>query len=199
MPGTDLIKKRYDELIEKGLKYLYFMKGTHIMTNDLIIEHPINIIGDGRDQTIVKGAGFKIKGEKEEGKNVVLKDMTISETSGHGVVGDDGLSWLCDSMTFTQCEYGVVASNTKGNCVFTQCKLCGIFCHKNALIEVEGSQTKVDGNGTSGNSYAYGLNTCSTSSRIHLLFPLRKESVSTNNHNGQNYNSSGTIETVKSF
>ena len=36
---------------------------------------------------------------------------------------------------------------------------------------------------------------------IHLLFPLTKESVSTNNHNGRNYGSDngGTIETIHSF
>ena len=57
----------------------------------------------------------------------------------------------------------------------------------NALIELEGDQTKVDGNVTSGNSYDYGLDTYDTSSIIHLLFPLTKESVSTNNAGGGNY------------
>ena len=100
-----------------------------------------------------------------------------------------------------QVRGGRDAQNTKGrliNCVITQCGLSGIACVENALIELEGDQTKVDGNVTSGNSSCYGLTTYSTSSIIHLLFPLTKESVSTNNHNGQNYNISdgGTIETV---
>jgi hypothetical protein len=114
-----------------------------------------------------------------------------------------GLSFLCTRMTFTQCgEDGVYAENTKGrliNCVITQCGGSGIWCDENALIEVEGSQTKVDGNVTSGNSWNYGLGTHSTSSIIHLLFPLTKESVSTNNHRGRNYNDRGTIETVNTF
>ena len=175
------------------------------MTKPLSIEHPINIIGAGRDQTFVKGYGFKIQGDKEEGKNVVLKDMTISETtSGNGVSGENGLSWLCDSLTITQCGWsGVKAYNTKGrliNCVITQCGSCGIYCSSNALIEVEGDQTKVDGNVTGGGSNTYGLETYDTSSTIHLLFPLTKESVSTNNNGGRNYYSGdGTIETVKSF
>ena len=91
--------------------------------------------------------------------------------------------------------------NTKGrliNCVITQCGYSGIFCGENALIELKGDQTKVDGNVTSGRSYDYGLSTYDTSSIIHLLFPLTKESVSTNNHNGQNYGGSGPIETVDS-
>jgi len=51
----------------------------------------------------------------------------------------------------------------------------------------------------------YGLYTYNTSSIIHLLLPLTKESVSTNNRDGQNYGndpysgSVGTIETVDSF
>jgi hypothetical protein len=102
---------------------------------------------------------------------------------------------------------GVVAQNTKGrltNCVITQCGGGGILCFANSLIEVEGDQTKVDGNNTDGYDDEYGLTTYNTSSKIHLLFPLTKESVSTNNHNGQNYGnytseSTGTIQTVDTF
>ena len=82
--------------------------------------------------------------------------------------------------------------------MITQCGLSGIYC-ENALIELEGDQTKVDGNGTGGNINTFGLTTFNTSSTIHLLFPLTKESVSTSNHNGQNYGGSGTIETVESL
>jgi hypothetical protein len=107
-------------------------------------------------------------------------------------------------MTFTQCgEFGVCARNTKGrliNCVITQCYWSGIFCHENALIELEGDQTEVDGNVTSEDSYEYGLYAVTRSSRIHLLFPLTKESVSTNNRGGGNYsNDGGSIEIVNSF
>ena len=77
-------------------------------------------------------------------------------------------------------------------------KINGICCSGNALIELEGDQTKVDGNGTSGYG-GYGLSTNTTSAIIHLLFPLTKKSVSTNNHGGRNYGGHGTIETVDSF
>ena len=110
---------------------------------------------------------------------------------------------MCDSITFTQCgEDGVYAENTKGrliNCVITQCGDCGIYCGGEALIKVEGRQTKVDGNGIGDGDQRYGLYTCDTSSIIHLLFPLTKESVSTNNHRGGNYGScGGTIAIVDS-
>ena len=44
-----------------------------------------------------------------------------------------------------------------------------------------------------------GLQTFDSSSIIHLLFPLTKESVSTNNGGGGNYNSNGTIKTIKTW
>ena len=59
--------------------------------------------------------------------------------------------------------------------------------------------TEINRDVTSGNGH-YGLLALSTSSIIHLLFPLTKESVSTNNHNDQNYGSAGgSIDTVNSF
>ena len=129
--------------------------------------------------------------------------MTVSGASDYGLFASNGLSFLCKEMTFTQCGYsGVFAYNTKGrliNCVITQCANSGILCDENVLIELEGDQTKIDGNVTSGDSDYYGLDPSYPSSRIHLLFPLTKESVSTNNHGGRNYGShlnSGTIETV---
>ena len=84
--------------------------------------------------------------------------------------------------------------------MITQCEDSGLYCDVNGFIELEGSLTKIDGNCTSGDGW-YGLQTSSTSSIIHLLFPLTKESVSTNNnnHGGGNYGGGGTIQTVTSF
>jgi hypothetical protein len=162
------------------------------------------MIGAGRNKTFLDGYNLFIGGTKEEGKEVVVQDMTISSRAGcTGLSASNGLSFLCKDMTFTQCGHnGVFAENTKGrliNCVITQCGYSGIFCGENALIEVEGDQTKVDGNGTSGYIGCYGLCTDDTSSIIHLLFPLTKESVATNNNGNGNYNSRGTIETVDTF
>jgi hypothetical protein len=52
---------------------------------------------------------------------------------------------------------------------------------------------------TSGRSDTYGLETYDTSSMIRLLFPLTKESVSTNNHGGGNYGGDGTIQTLNTL
>ena len=201
-------EKAYEEtcaqlvLIDEGTYHYHLEK-------ELMIACPISIHGAGQDRTILQGYGFEIKGTyfqgtKEEGKRVDMQGMTMKGSSDHGLFNENGLSFVCKDMTFTQCGgySGVYAQNTKGrliNCVITQCKWSGIECGKNALIEVEGDQTKVDGNVTRGNGYGYGLKTYSTSSIIHLLFPLTQESVSTNNHGGRNYRSGGTIETVDSF
>jgi hypothetical protein len=194
----------YDEDPRRAPTIIFIKEGEHEVEEDyLYIHYPLKIVGAGRDKTTIHG-GFMIQGTKEEGTQVVLKDLTVSGASENGLFNNNGLSFLCTRMTFTQCgEDGVVASNTKGrliNCVITQCGLSGIVCAGNALIELEGSQTKVDGNGTRGNSFCYGLTTYSTSSTIHLLYPLTKESVSSTNCGGGNcHGADGTIRTVDSF
>jgi hypothetical protein len=194
-------KKAYEEKI---VKLILLKEGTYDLERVVIITCPISIHGAGQDNTILQGRGFKIQGPKTEKKRVNVQGMTLKGSKTDGLEGDNGLSFLCKDMTFTQCGgYGVYAWNTKGrliNCVATQCGQCGIRCDENALIELEGSQTKVDGNGTRGYGH-YGLYACDRrSSIIHLLFPLTKESVSTNNKGGRNYGGSGgTILQVPVF
>jgi len=184
------------------VKLILLEEGIYDLEEDLLITCPISIHGAGQNKTIMQGKGITIKGTKEKNKRVDMQGMTMKGPSESGLGARNGLSFLCTRMTFTQCGiYGVVARKTKGrfiNCVITQCGSSGIFCGTNALIELEGSQTKVGGNNTNGNDW-YGLHTWDTSSRIHLLFPLTKESVSTNNHGGRNYGGGGTIQTVESF
>ena len=211
-PSLASLLARCDELYREDptrAPTIFFIKeGDYEVDEDYLrINYPLKIIGAGQDNTFIQGGGFKMQGTNEEGKRVDMQGMTMKGSSRHGLYSMNGLSFLCKDMTFTQCGgCGVFAWNTKGrliNCVITQCGQSGIFCGSNALIELEGDQTKVDGNGTSGNSFSYGLYSCDTSSTIHLLFPLTKECVSTNNHEGRNYCPEtegtlyGTIETVK--
>ena len=198
-------EKAYEE---KCVKLVLIKEGTYDLEETLIIKCPISIHGAGQDNTILQGEGIQIKGPKEEKKRVDMQGMTMKGSSDCGLWAENGLSFLCKDMTFTQCgDCGVNARDTKGrliNCVITQCRRSGIVSGSNALIELEGSQTKVDGNVTSGGSDYYGLTTWQTSSIIHLLFPLTKESVSTNNGGGGNYGCQigtvgGTIIQVNSF
>ena len=194
-------KKAYEEKI---VKLIVLKEGIYDLEKTLIIKCPISIHGAGQDNTTLQRHGIQIQGTKEEKKRVDMQGMTMKGSSGDGLSNYNGLSFLCKDMTFTQCGYcGVCANNTKGrliNCVITQCKYSGILSGRNALIELEGDQTKVDGNVTDGYSDCYGLKTFNTSSIIHLLFPLTKESVSTNNHGGKNYSEgAGEIKEVNVF
>jgi hypothetical protein len=132
----------------------YIKEGNHEAGGKMTIKYAMKVIGAGRDKTFIRGGGFEIGGTKEEGKNVALKEMTLQEASGFGLFDSNGLSFLCDSVTITRSGgSGVYAWNTKGrliNCVITQGRYSGIFCNGNALIELEGNQTKVDGNGNWG-------------------------------------------------
>ena len=189
------------KILRKPPKIVCIMKGTfHGGNSEVNINYPLMMIGAGRNKTFLDGYNLHIGGTKEEGKEVVVQDMTSSR-AWRGLDACNGLSFLCERMTFTHCgTHGVYACDTKGrliNCVITQCGYSGIYSTSNALIEVEGSQANVHGNVTSGRGS--GLYTYNTSSRIHLLFPLTKESVSTNNQGGRNYGGHGTIETVNSF
>ena len=201
----DVLNRVYQEDPSKAPKLVFIMKGT-FHGNDAVvyINYPLMMIGAGQNQTFLDGYNcLRIGGTQEEGKRVNMQDFTMKGSGGCGLFAQNGLSFLCDSMNFTQCgDIGVFAHNTEGrliNCVITQCRRSGIICGENALIELEGSQTKVDGNGTSGDGDDYGLSTYSTSSIIHLLFPLTQESVSTNNNDGRNNNTRGIIKTVNSF
>jgi hypothetical protein len=206
----DALNRVYKKDPMKAPRIVFLMEGTFHGNrySSVNMSYPLMMIGAGRNKTFLTGYKLRIGGTKEEGKEVVVQDMT-SSGAFYGLYANNGLSFLCKRMTFTQCRgYGVGAYNTKGrliNCVITQCEGSGIFCSgRNGLIQLEGRQTKVDGNVTSGNSsvlfvhsglYAYGT------SSIHLLFPLTKESVSTNNQGGKNYGGEhgGTIETVDAF
>ena len=126
----------------------------------ITVGYPIMILGAGQDKTIIHG-GFNIKGTPREGNRVVVQGMTMKGASGCGMYNVDGLSFLCQRMTFIECgQCGVFLADAKGkliNCVATQCRWSGIYCSRNALIELEGSQTKVDGNVTSGDIDDYGI------------------------------------------
>jgi hypothetical protein len=172
--------------------------GDDLHEPSLRINYPMKIFGAGQNKTLIQGGGFEIEVAKEGmDERVEIQGLAVI-ASGNGLyIHNFGLSFLCKDMTFTQCGFhGVYANNTKGrfiNCVITQCGYSGIRCW-NGLVELEGSQTKVDGNGAG--AHTFGLYTCDTSAIIHLLFPLTKESVFTNNHDGRNYGGRGSIQTV---
>ena len=148
-PFLASLLKRCDELHRedptKAPTIIFIQEGNfEVNESYLPINYAMKIIGAGRDKTIIHGGGFYIGGTKEEKKRVDMQGMTMKGSSVSGLRNDNGLSFLCKDMTFTQCGCnGVSAQNTKGrliNCVITQCRLSGIWCDENALIELEGTQ-----------------------------------------------------------
>ena len=84
--------------------------------------------------------------------------------------------------------------NTMKNCNVSHSKYSGLIVGGGGLMKIDGNATTIHHNGT--NEYGYGLFACSSGS-IHLVAPLTKEMISTNNHGGRNYGSfGGTIQTI---
>ena len=211
------LNELYDEDPTSAPTILFLHEGDHEVVDGkyLTIRYPLKIFGAGRHKTFIRGGGFKIEGKsKEEEAKVLLSEMTVIAAKQHGLFGMNGLSFLCDSLTFTQCvAAGVYAYHTNGrllNCTVTQCEQSGIYGNYKALIELAGSQTKVEGNATHKEpEYTfYGLHTASSDASILLLSPLTKQIVSFNNSGGKNYGSDmfgsirgggDSIRTVDSF
>jgi len=81
--------------------------------------------------------------------------------------------------------------NTMKNCNVSHSKYSGgLFVFNGGLMTIDGNATTIHHNGTSG----FGCGLCASSSSIHLVSPLTKEMISTNNHGGQNY--WGSIQTI---
>jgi hypothetical protein len=86
--------------------------------------------------------------------------------------------------------------NTMSNCQVSHSKYSGVYVQY-GLITINGSGTSIHNNVTSGSSNNYGLRTWTSSSTIHLVSPLTKESVSINNGGGGDYGGYGTIKTIE--
>ena len=107
--------------------------------------------------------GLCMKGKKEDDVNV--QDLTLRKSKGDGVSGGSGASMHLDNVSVENSEgagVGVYGSkrNTMKNCNLSHSKYDGLY--------VGGGLMTIDG---------------------IIVSPLFKEMISTNNHRGQNYNS----------
>ena len=123
----DELNSVYHDNPNKAPKVIFIMHGTfdsYFYHNSCVrITYPMTIIGAGQDKTFLSGYAFEIQGTKEDGKSVVLEEMTTS--SGlfwSGLCANNGLSFLCNRVTFTKCGLsGVVAENTTGRLINQLC------------------------------------------------------------------------------
>ena len=196
-PGTDLIEDGMKDALSKGITDIFLEPGVHTLTSILFITQEVTISGAGRGITFVQGYGFKIKGKK--GKKCTFMDITVQKTEEYtGLLGWKGMSFDCLRMHFDQCGCGVWAHDTQGrltNCQITQSVFSGVCSSSNSTIDIEGEETMIEKNNTSGKSCYYGLDARNSSSFIHILSPLTKEFISKDNQNG-NYGGNGEIAIV---
>ena len=82
------------------------------------------------------------------------------------------------------------------NCNVSHSKESGLYVWNGGLMTIDGNGTTIHHNCTNGDSWAYGLYTYDSFSSIHLVSPLTKETISTNNGGGGNYGGWGTIKTI---
>ena len=191
---------RINKLSKRGStnipKLVLIEKGIHDEGgNEVVIYISISIVGESREHCVVLG-GLKMDGKNEDDVNV--SNLTLRKSKENGVVGW-GASIHLDNVSVENSGYHGVAvyngskRNTMKNCNVSHSKCNGLYVYGGGLMKIDGNATTIHHNGKSD---GYGLLATSSSS-IHLVSPLTKEMISTNNHFGQNYNTcSGTIQTI---
>ena len=149
--------------------------------------------------TTLVGFGLDIYGNKSDGI-VEIDNLTIKGGGGFGLHAYYGMKVIMRGCTVEDCQRdGVCAWGADISCDDLQvvgCGLSGVYADDNATITLSGQGTTIQGNVTTGNSNRYGLFTYSSSSKIHLVHPLTKKQISTNNGGGGNWDEEGTIEQV---
>jgi hypothetical protein len=99
-------------------------------------------------------------------------------------------SFTLNDLMIDQCgEYGVCAygSSTLAKCTnitVRQCKLSGVMAQNGGTIIIGGAKTSVHENCTEGETWDYGLKVFGPSSKIQIISPLTKESISERNKGG---------------
>ena len=159
---------------------LLIAEGEHVGER-VQVNFPISLIGAGREMTTLL-FGLKIQGKKSEGI-VEIEDLTIKGTKRSGLWAYKGMKVIMRGCTVEDCGWhGVYAYKADISCDDLQvigCGGSGVYASYNATITLSGHGTSIQGNGTKGGSYSYGLNAPSSSSIIHLVHPLTKKQIST--------------------
>jgi len=167
----------------------------HPACNYLHIKCPVNIVGSPKvldKSKIVVVGGFWITAN-----GVHVEHLTIRHKKGCGVYGES--SFTLNDLMIDQSGYsGVVAtgSSTLSRCInirISKCHESGVSASKGATIIMDGSDTLIDGNGNwidflRSTGFHYGLKVWDPSSKIQIVSPLTKESISKGNVGNRNWN-----------
>jgi len=192
---------RFDALSRNGStnipKLVLIENGIHDEGgNEVVINLSISIVGESREHCVVLG-GLEMNGKKEDDVNV--SNLTLRKSKWNGINGYRGASMHLDNVSVENSgRYGVLVNNgskrnTMKNCNVSHSKYSGLVVEYGGLMTIDGNATTIHHNGTGGGNY--GLTTYSSGS-IHLVSPLTKEMISTNNNGGSGKNYRGTIQTI---
>ena len=186
------LNEAYERIQKIALTTIVLGQGTHVVEEDedgdnyLKIKCPVNIVGspDVLDKsTIIVQGGFKITAN-----GVHVEHLTIRGSKWSGVYGSS--SFTLNDLIIEQCGmYGVYAygSSTIVRCcnvVSRKCQGNGVIADSGASIILEGRETSIYENCSEGRSHYYGLEVWG-SSKIQIVSPLTKESISKRNRGGE--------------
>ena len=182
------------------MECLVLVKGRYTYSGHYLqLPKPIKICGQGIGETILDGFGLDIKGSKSNG-SVVIEDLSIQGGRGHGLHACYGMDLIVRRCKVEKCQgYGVCASNAHISCDDVQvvgCRSSGVFAYNGGTVKLSGETTRIEGNVTGGRSDLYGLTTWDSSSKIQIVTPLTKDTISFSNRGGGNWGGPGTIEQV---
>jgi hypothetical protein len=191
-PGLNSFSKAVKEAKEKGIGSLFLLSGVHDEEGERVwIDFALKVIGQNKDDVKIR-AGLWITGKEEE--DVFFTDLTVTGAKYTGVSGD-GAAMRLKNVSVEKCGgYGVdvfsTTRNTMTDCNVNNNKESGVAVGGGRMV-IDGSATTIHHNVTGGDRDYYGLDGYSGS--IHLK-SLTKESISTNNGGGGNYD--GDIKTI---
>ena len=196
--GLNSFSNAVKQAKRQGIGSLLLESGVHDEEGEQVrIDFALKVIGQNKDDVKIR-AGLEITGKTEE--DVFLSDCTVTGAKKMGVCGLRGAAMHLKNVCVEKCgKNGVLVISTTRN-TMTDCNVnnnyySGVNVENGGCMVIDGSATTIHHNVTGGNSDFYGLHTYSSSDSIHLK-SLTKESISTNNGGGGNYNDKGTIRTV---
>jgi hypothetical protein len=176
-------------------------QGEHVVEDDkddcnyLHIKCPVNIVGSrgvlDKSNIVVVG-GFRIGDYiKNIHGNVHVEHLTIRHEKQCGVFGYS--SFTLNDLIIEQCGGGGVfaygsSTHTKcSNITAHKCRSSGVVAGMGASIILEGRETSIYENCSDWSSNDYGLHVYGSSSKIQIVSPLTKESISKGNKGGGNW------------
>ena len=164
----------------------------------IYVKKPLSIYGAGCGKTTLVEVGLSIQGNKSDGI-VEIENLKI-KGGVNGLIAWEGMKVIMRGCTVEECQsFGLYAERADISCDDLQvvgCGHSGVLAFDKSTITLSGQGTTIQGNGTKGESDTYGLCTYKSSSTIHLVHPLTKKQISTNNGGGGNWGGQGTIEQI---